>query len=392
MEKLETSGERDTLGARHLQYLCECFSHAQLRFEQTTRFDEVLSTFKAELDETRAALDSALARGDAVRGGELLADIGQHWLALGLDREGRTRIEAYLVALPDDQYFLLAHLSLALSNMLFSSGRKRLAWDYAARALRSARASHDDSTLLLALVTASKAALGLNLLDEAETSLAEAEAVRDLPLTSTVQLQRFRAWIAMSRGNDYAGARGILEKLVEQQHSRGDLSGEMLTRAYLAYNTYMSGRIHDAIAYTRETVARVLPTGNVHLLAILWMDLAAFLCAADDLRGATESALEAIGLFVSIEPESSNVAMAIEVLALVCALRSDDARAAILAGFADATVARNGFERDIASLRTHDRLTMLLEESFSQHDLERLRNEGALFSPEAAVAFAQPQP
>lgn len=388
-EKLIASGECDELARRHLEYLCERFSEAGRHFARTGGTHEIATVFASELDDVRAALDAALVRGDVRRGGQLLASIGQCWLPLGLDREGRTRIEAYLATIDGKEHYLRAHLLLPLANMLFSSGRKRLAWQYARRALECARASGDAATLLSALVGSAKAALGLNLLDEAELPLSEAEAARDVPLGTAVALRRFRAWILMSRG-DFAASEAMLTQLMEQQLSRGDVAGELLTRVYLAYSTYMSGSIAEAIVMANKTLALIRPTGNVHLLGIMQMDLAAFLCAADDLHGAAHAAFEAIGKFISIETESSNVAMAIEILGLVCALRGDYTRAAMLAGFADAAVERNGFERDAASLRTHRRLTALIEESFSPRDLERLRNEGARFSPEAAASFAKP--
>ena len=109
---------------------------------------------------------------------------------------------------------------------------------------------------------------------------------------------------------------------------------------------------------------------------ILLINLAGYLVAVDDLPGAAAAAREAIGIRAAREPDHAHVAVAIEHLALVFALRGDHARAAILEGYADAAFARHGFEREFTETTTHDRLTALLREELAPDELARLTAGG----------------
>ena len=104
------------------------------------------------------------------------------------------------------------------------------------------------------------------------------------------------------------------------------------------------------------------------------------------------AAREAIGIFAASEPDHAHVAIAIEHLALVLALRGDLARAATLEGYADAAFERLGFPREFTEATTHDRLTALLHEGLAPDELARLSAEGAALTPEAAIALALEEP
>ena len=87
------------------------------------------------------------------------------------------------------------------------------------------------------------------------------------------------------------------------------------------------------------------------------------------------------------EPDHAYIAIVIEHLALVIALRGDRARATKLEGYADAACARHGYPREFTETTTHDRLTALLREERAPDELARLSGEGAALTPEAAVAL-----
>ncbi len=88
------------------------------------------------------------------------------------------------------------------------------------------------------------------------------------------------------------------------------------------------------------------------------------------------------------EPDHAHIAIAIEHLALVVALRGDRARAAVLEGYADAALQRHGYEREFAEATTHDRLTAFLHEGLARDELARLTKGGAALTPETAIALA----
>jgi hypothetical protein len=117
-------------------------------------------------------------------------------------------------------------------------------------------------------------------------------------------------------------------------------------------------------------------------------NLAAYLTSIDDLSGAADSARDAIALFARLQPGNVRVAISIEHLALVFALRGDCARAATLEGYAEAAFARLGFEREFTEESAHDRLVAVLRERLSPAEIERLTAAGATLAPEAAISLA----
>jgi class 3 adenylate cyclase len=87
-------------------------------------------------------------------------------------------------------------------------------------------------------------------------------------------------------------------------------------------------------------------------------------------------------------------------LAVQAALAAEDfsavdglrVRAAVHTGTANAALTRQGFEREFTETTTYNRLTALLCERLSSHELARLTAEGAALGPEAAIALALEEP
>jgi hypothetical protein len=116
--------------------------------------------------------------------------------------------------------------------------------------------------------------------------------------------------------------------------------------------------------------------------------LSGFLVAVDDFSAAIDAAREAIAILAQPEPDCHYTAFAIEHLALICALCDDLAGAAILAGYVDAALARAGATRDFTAQTTYDRLATILRQKLAAPDLARLSAEGAVLTPEIAIARA----
>lgn len=129
-----------------------------------------------------------------------------------------------------------------------------------------------------------------------------------------------------------------------------------------------------------------------NLLAGFLHNLAGYLVAVDDLPGAVAAAREAIRIRAAREPDHPYVAIAIEHLALVGALRGDAAGAASLEGYADAAFGRHGYPRSFTETTTYDRLTALLRDGHAPDELARLIAEGAALTPHAAIALALEEP
>src|SRR5579863_5625156 len=108
LEKLDVAAaaERDRVARRHLRYLRDRFAELRGLGEQTARGGGFYTALQTELEDVRSALDGALARSEILDGADLLANIDTSWQAIGPDAEGMARCEAFLVALPANQYRL----------------------------------------------------------------------------------------------------------------------------------------------------------------------------------------------------------------------------------------------------------------------------------------------
>jgi predicted ATPase/class 3 adenylate cyclase len=388
LEKLDAAKERAALASRHLRYLRNRFAELSARAQQTGPLAERREALETELEDVRAALDGALACTDITEGGELLAAIGDLFRDAGLEAEGIAWCERYLAALPRDKSRLLARLSIALSYLLGASGRMVRALEASTAAVTFGRESGNPATLASALTTYAFDATFAGRLDEAEAALAEAEVT--LEASASVQMRLYlldsRAFLSQRRGDFETAARN-LEKLREEHRSLGYAHGEVTVANNLAELEHARGRTQRAIAIVHETLP-MARSATSNLVAGLLGNLAGFLAAVDDLGGAAAAAREAIGLNASREPDHAHVAIALEHLALVFALRGDLARAATLEGYAGTAFARHGFQRELAERTTHDRLTALLQQGLAPDELARLTAEGATLAPEAAIALA----
>jgi predicted ATPase len=378
LEKLAAAGEREQLADRHLRYLRDRFAQRWERREQTAQ--------DAELEDVRFALDGALVRSAVSDGGELLANVGANLQNIGLEAEGMARCEAYLAALPD-QSQLRARLSMVLVSLLSNSGHKVRALEVATQAVAQARASGDAAVLARALHRYTAAATFLQRFNDAERALAEAEAVPGASARLRIGLLDARALFSMLRGDREMAAR-MFEQLRKEHRALGNVRGEQVAAQNLAEAEHARGQTQRAIAIVRETLPTARSGADTNLLARLLRNLAGYLAAVDDLPSALAAAREAIGIYAAREPDHYHVAIAIEHLALVVALRGDFSRAARLEGYADAALQRHGFPREFTETTTHNRLTALLRERLAPDDLARLIAEGAALTPEAAIALA----
>jgi predicted ATPase/class 3 adenylate cyclase len=387
LEKLNDVGEGNLIAGRHLRYLRERFTELRERCERTARAADLDAALHVDLEDVRSALDGALARSEVIDGGELLANIDWSWRAIGLEGEGMERCEAYLAALPESESRLRARLSTVLSVLLTDSGQRVRGLELAMEAIEQARASGDTSSLAWALRTYAIAAAFLTRLDEAERALAEAETMPETSAYWRIRLLEVRALFSWFRG-DRATAAHMYEQLRKESRALGNTSGELIAALNLAEIEHARGQTQRAAAIARETLEVARPGVDTGTLGLLLHNLGGYLAAVGDLTGAVAALREAIGIRAAREPDHAHVAVAIEHLALVSALRDDHARAATLGGYADAALVRHGYPREFTETTTHDRLTECLREALAPDELARLTAEGAALTPEAVIALA----
>ncbi|MGB6602664.1 MAG: hypothetical protein WBE77_16440, partial [Candidatus Cybelea sp.] len=391
LEKLGDAGERDSIAGRHLRYLCDRFVELREQFQRTARGVDLDAVLQTELEDVRAALDGALSRSEVTEGAELLANIHGRWQAIGLGTEGMARCDEYLAALPTDQSGLRARLSITLSGLLAGCGQKMRALELAKEAVQHARASGDDSSLAWALWTNAAMATRLHQFDDAERALVQAEVIRTPSASLRIRLLETRAVLSGFRG-DLEAAAHMYELLRTEHRSLGRGRGEWIAAACLAEVEHARGRTQQAIAIVRETLPAARSGADKDLLGNLLYNVAGYLVAVNDLPSAMAAAREAIRIHAPSEPDHAHVAIALEHLALVFALRGDSARAATLEGYADAAFGRHGYQREFTEMTTHDRLITVLHEALASDGRARLNAQGAALTSDAALALALEEP
>jgi predicted ATPase/class 3 adenylate cyclase len=391
LEKLDAAGERQAVAGKHLRYLRDRFAELRLSAERTGREIEVDQALQTELEDVRSALDGVVEMSGAglIDGAELLACIGSVWQALGLDPEGAARCERYLAKLPPHESRLLALTSLALSGLLSAASLKTRALQVSAEAVAYARASSDGAVLAPALVMYARMACLQYKLDEAQAALTEAEGIPAATALARLKSLGARALLSSFRSDsDMETAARLYEQLRNESRSHGNQEMDHCAALNLAETDHALGRTERAIAIVRETLPALRSGTAKASFANALQNLAGYLIAVDDLPGAVCAAREAMELNATSDPGCVPIAIEIEHLALVFALRGDLARAAALGAYADAVLAMHGFEREFTERTTRERLDALLREQLAPDELERLTAEGAALAPEAAVALA----
>jgi predicted ATPase/class 3 adenylate cyclase len=115
-ERLDASGERAGCAASHLAFFGRLFGDAMSRATQTGSATEIESLLIAELDNVRAALESA-ARTSPEAGADLLAAIDSRWHWVTLGTEGAAHLQRFIALLPRSEPCRAARLWTALARI-----------------------------------------------------------------------------------------------------------------------------------------------------------------------------------------------------------------------------------------------------------------------------------
>jgi predicted ATPase/transcriptional regulator with XRE-family HTH domain len=386
-EKLAAAGERDVCADRHLRYLQARFAAARGLSDKTGRRAVLDDAIAVELEEVRAALNVALVGSLTTLGGEMLADIGSRWTSIGLGDEGLARVELFLAVLADADARLRARLFIAVAWLAQLVRGVTAGIEAATQAVAYARASGDLPTLAEALLAYSLSAAGLRRFDDAESALAQAEAIEDVSTATRLRLLGDRAYLSRLR-NDLATAADAYEQLRAEHRVLGNTAWERAVAINLAEVEHARGRTPSAIAIVRELLPGFRGHSDRTSFANVLANLSGYLVANGDPDEARAAAREAIAELAPRDPEIALIVTALEHLALTLLLSGDFRRAAVLAGYVDATYRRHGVERESTEQITHDRLSTLLRERFSPAALTSLKAEGAALAPETAVFLA----
>ena len=390
-EKLDAAGESHDGALRHLRHLRDRFVDERERVMRTGRAEPMDQLIAIELEDLRAALDWGMANGEAILASEPLAAVGREWHAFALAGEGYERIGHAIELLGDGAAPSLRSVLFTLKGVLASDfGRVTEACDFTSEGVRLGRASGDRTTLAFALLHHSFASRRAGHIDDAADAVAGAEALissedRWLALLAL----EFKAALVGIRGDHESGAQ-LFQKLRDKHRALGNRTGAVISGLNLADWEHALGKTERAVVILQETLAdmKSAPTRFESLSAIGACNLIGYLVALDRLTEARATARELLLRHGSDAVHFGQITFALEHLALVLALRGDDARAVQIAAHADATLRNLGFEREITEKATRTRLDVLLAERLQSDQRTALETRGAAMSREEAVVLA----
>jgi predicted ATPase/class 3 adenylate cyclase len=385
LTRLDESGARQAVAARHAAYYAELAEASEREYDRTYS-DTPLFALDAELDNVRAALAWAFDGGDATVGTRLLGASRLFWPRWGAGPEGIQR-SSRVAANQSIDAPSAARLWSVVSYLTYKGGRPVAALDAAERAVSAARASGDARLNFDAMLCRAMPLLFVGRIDDAEADLRAAERIvaSDPSAAETVRLLEVRG-AAKAWRHEYDDAAAAFATLGRIHRTNGNVEGEVRAGVNLAECEYASGRTEEAIAVVRAVLPNAETLGR-YWHAFVLGNLAGYLVSSADMAAARATARDAIQLSTS-DADSPIVTNALEHFALTLAHDGDTERAARLLGYCDATKATNGWARQHTEQVTHDRLVALLEARYDPGELRELRVAGALLSPAIAVETA----
>jgi tetratricopeptide (TPR) repeat protein len=285
---------------------------------------------------------------------------------------------------------LLAELYALWAGFEFSSGRSARSTEIAQRGLAHARVSGNDVALFNVLRSLIRAQIKLGELPAAETALAEAQSIPELPRSARLSLSEARAHLSLATGDLDAAGRALNENL-SYHRELGNVRGVNVVLLSVAEVEFLQGRREEAIATLRGILSTLENAADDQILVTVWENLAYYLVAVDRLAEGEQHAREVIRTLAPREPRHGLVLGSIEVIALVNAIGRDACNAAVLSAYVDAGFTSMGYERIGSPKIVYDRLTALLREKLPDDERLRLRAEGAALSPDAALLLVSNQ-
>jgi tetratricopeptide (TPR) repeat protein len=190
-------------------------------------------------------------------------------------------------------------------------------------------------------------------------------------------------------GDDFERAGLLYRELLERERRAGNPTGEAHANWMLANIEYQAGRRDRAVAIGREARERIAQSPDDWAIAMVTRSLAGYLLATHAYDEAERAAIDALAIYAEIDPQSTYAGALLEILATVATTRGAYARAATLAGFANATAQRTGAVAHSSWTRdVHERLDGLLAAALTAGERATLRERGARLSAEEAIALA----
>jgi predicted ATPase/class 3 adenylate cyclase len=381
LDRLTAAGERERLARRHGLHFRDQAQAADLRFGHGSTA-AWLANVEVELDNYRAVLEWALTGGhDVALGGAVAGSLERLWRDGGLTVEGRYWIGRAQASLDETANPLVAARLWGASAML-SMGKSK--HDQAKRALALYESAGDKRGNAWALYTLGVSLIQMGNLKEASRTNTRAlaamrEAGDEWGAAACLSSQAFIHW-----ESDIVAARELFGQALASFKALGDEGGTAIVLANLAEMEFADGRVEQALRLTTEALEILARGKNVTNLAIGYNNTAAYRIALGDVDGADKAARE--GLRWARQAQSAlHIAMTLQQLALLGALRRQAHNAARLIGYVDRQYKELGSERESTEQMGYKKLMAALQEQLSDREMEMLAAEGAAWSEDQAV-------
>lgn len=385
LEKLKEDGEHLAIAGKHADYYRRLAEQADRTFDRAPQA-EWFEFLKREVENLRSALLWTLFEHcDPVLGGALAGALERFWIEVGPLTEGRRWIDRALELL-DKPSAPEVEARLWLARAVLSEGAESR--EDAARACSLYETLGDCRGLGYALCERGLALRMSGKLPEAEASLRRACTMLEEagePGGFAVAMNRLGA-ISAFRG-EFEAARATYEKALNAAHSHAAEYAIMISYLHLADLEFQCGNFEIAIGHAGEALQRAKASKSTRLLANLLGNLAAYRIALERLPEAAADAREALRILFEA-PNSYQIAIAVQHLALIAALSNDRERAARLTGYVDGYFNKNGLAREPTEEWSRTRIEQALRANAAESAFLPLMHEGGRLSEHDAILEA----
>ncbi len=385
LEKLAGAGEHERLARSHGEYFRDQAQAADKRYGKGSTV-AWLASVELELDNYRAVLEWGLKDGhDVALGGAVAGSLSNLWVGGGLAVEGRYWIALAQAGLDESAHPHVAARMWHALSVLSSSKRSH---ECAGRAIALYQSVSDSRGAAAALQQLAFALFKMGNLQEANEAGERAlAAMRELAdKVGVANGLNGQALINLSRGDVVAGRESFAQALAAYK-ALGDEVGTAIVLANLAELEFKEGHAEQAASFAGEGLEIDLRGKNATALAIDYCNSAAYRIALQDLDGAREAAREGLR-WARQAQDALCVAIALQHLAVLGALRGALPNASRLIGYVDAQYKELGNEREPTEKWGYDKLMAALREHLSEAEIEKLAAEGAAWSEDQAVEEA----
>ena len=253
-EKLEEAGEVDAIEARHAEFYCALAEEARprLRGAEHARWLDLL---EREHDNFRAALGSALARGDTGIAARTAAALERFWMTRGDLREGRMWLGKVLAGSGDCPPEVRAQVLAGAGTLARQQGDHAAAWEAFQQSLAIFRSLEDRRGIAMALTNLGAVAGERAEYDRAAEVLEEALAVlREVGESRLMAKVLTNLGVVAEMRGDTLRATRLYEESLALCREGGDSMGEGLALSNLGHLAYDRGELDRATELFRESL------------------------------------------------------------------------------------------------------------------------------------------